>query len=146
MAFASGVSALAALVAWPDATAAPAAILAIIAGASLAGAARTERNARHRRRFVLHFGNETLRVDLPGHRLQRPRSWSVHFDQVRDLYVLAGDDGRHALVVEVTSDTGATPAVLVDRVGEDELDELRRLWSLLRAAFGLTRLAPPPEV
>ncbi|MGA9524766.1 MAG: hypothetical protein WBV82_25130, partial [Myxococcaceae bacterium] len=115
---------------------------------AVVAAARTERNARQRRRFVLHFGNETLRIDLPGHRLQRPRSWSVHFDQIRDVYVLAGDEGNHALVVEfaeVAADATAVTAVLVDCVGDEEVDELRRLWSLLRAAFGLTRLESPPE-
>jgi hypothetical protein len=138
---ACGVGVLAALMAWPGSNVTLAAILALIAGVALAGAGRAERNARQQRRFVLHFGNETLRVDLPGRWLQRPRSWSVHFDEIRDLYVLAGDDGSHSLIVEVAG--GA--AVLVDRVEEAELDELRRLWSLLRAAFGLTRLGTPTE-
>ncbi len=141
---ASGVGAVAAQIATPDANVALAAGLAVLAGLGLVGAGRVERSARQRRRFVLHFGNEALRVDAPGG-LRRPgRSWSAHFDDIADVYVLAHADGSHALVVELRPGQAPTqPEVLVDRVQDDELDELRRLWSLLRAAFGLTRPGPP---
>lgn len=101
-----------------------------------------ERRARGRRRFVLHFGTETLRLDTSGG-VRGPISRTVHFDAVRDLYVLVGTGGRHTLVVDVEVRAGKPPlsVVMVDGVSEAEADELQRVWTTLRAAFGLR---PPP--
>lgn len=110
-------------------------------------AARADRGVRQRRRFVLHFADETLRLDLPGDLRRRGHSLRLSFDDVRDVYVLERHDGRFSLVVEVQHEGEASkPALLVDEVQPSETEELKRLWLTLRAAFGIRPAAtPPPE-
>ncbi len=138
----AGLAAVAALVSgsgtgWPAALAAVGGGLFLLSGA-------LERRARGRRRFLLHFGTETLRLDLPGG-LRGPTTQTVPFDAVTDLYVLVGADGVHALWVELTvrEDHPPVARLLVDGVPEAESEGLRRLWTTLRAAFGLRPPAAP---
>ncbi len=123
-----------------------AAVLAACGGALLLLSQRLDRRARDQRRFVLHFGTETLRVDTP-RGLRGASTRSVPFDAVVDLYVLVDDAGRHALWAEVAVDEDAPPraVLLVDGVPEAESDALRRLWTTLRSAFGLRPPGQPKE-
>lgn len=123
-----------------------AAVLAACGGALLLLSQRLDRRAREQRRFVLHFGTETLRVDTP-RGLRGASTRTVPFDAVVDLYVLVDDAGRHALWADVATDEDAPPraVLLVDGVSEAESDALGRLWRTLRAAFGLRPPGPPKE-
>ncbi len=93
---------------------------------------------RGRRRFILHFGTETLRLDLPSSGA-RAFTRTLSFDDVADLYVLEAPDGTCALVVEARFSPGRPPTacVLVDGVTEVGRADLQRLWVTLRAAFGI---------
>jgi hypothetical protein len=121
-----------------------AAALALISAGLFALGNRLERRAAARRRFILHFGTETLRLDGPAG-LRGRATRTVSFDAVKDLYVLVGADGRCALVAELEVTPGAPTlsTVLVDGVAPEAREELRRVWVTLRAAFGLK--APPAE-
>ncbi|MBX5481756.1 MAG: hypothetical protein IRZ16_07930 [Myxococcaceae bacterium] len=112
------------------------------AGLAVALGGRLERHTRHRRRFVLHFADETVRVDLQGGLWRRPISRTWPFDAVKGLYVVEKRGGVFSLWMEAAKAPGSArtvPVLLVDGVPADDVEALRRLWTTLRAAFGLTR-------
>lgn len=122
-----------------------AAALALSAGGLLWVAASLRKRRKLGRRFVLNFATESLRLDAPAPRSAMPRSTVVHFDAVREVAVLVRDDERFSLVVDYAPSPAAPDIrseVLVDDVDPDEVEELRRIWRMLRGAFGL-RPAPP---
>lgn len=124
---------------------AAAAALALLAGLLLWVAASLRKRRKLRRRFVLNFATESLRLDAPAPRSAMPRSTVVHFDAIREVAVLVRGDDRFSLVVDYAPHPAAPEVlseVLVDEVRPDEVEELRRIWRMLRGAFGL-RPAPP---
>jgi hypothetical protein len=97
-----------------------------------------------RRRFALHFRTETLRVEhltwAPG----ATRTHVVPFDDVTSVEVVPRGPGRRALVVEWREAPDQPPrqAVLVEHILPAEEETLRRVWRMLRNAFGLKASAP----
>lgn len=137
------IGALGALVADPGGSIALALCLGASGALSAALGGRLERRVRHRRRFILNFADELVRVDLPGGLWHRPSTNTWHFDEVREVFVEARADGQLRLLMEVgppgSSDRRRT-VLLVDAVQSFEAEPLRRLWTALRAALGVTRL------
>ncbi len=92
-----------------------------------------------RRRFVLHFPTERLRVEhlrwAPG----ATRVEWVPFDEVFAVEVLERAPKRYALLVAWRSGEKQEErrAVLVEHIGEGEEEALFRVWRLLHNAFGL---------
>lgn len=116
---------------------------AAVCGALVLAGMWAEGRRRARRGFVLNFGTESLRVDLPPARGRRtPVSWVVKFDAVRDVRVV--ERGRRRFGLSVRFDDPTKPGkgaereeLLVDAVAPGEIDDLRRLWRVLYNAFGL---------
>jgi hypothetical protein len=92
-----------------------------------------------RRRFVLHFASERLRVEqlrwAPG---ATRKEW-VPFDAVTAVEVVERAPRRYALVVAWREGATEEPrrAVLVEHIGAGEEEALLRVWRLLHNAFGL---------
>ena len=92
-----------------------------------------------RRRFVLHFASERLRLEqlrwAPG---ATRREW-VPFDEVCAVEVVERGPRRYALVVawRPEGQTETRRAVLVEHIGASEEEALFRVWRLLHNAFGL---------
>ncbi|ADO71199.1 hypothetical protein [Stigmatella aurantiaca] len=98
-----------------------------------------------RRRFVLHFRSETLRLEhltwAPG----TTRTQVIPFDDVTSVEVVHRPaSGRRALLVawRVTPEQPSRQAALVEHILESEEETLRRVSRMLRNAFGLKASAP----
>jgi hypothetical protein len=111
--------------------------LAILAGLSFAASTFIEQRARRPRRFVLNFDSETLRLEAPARMTGNPRSLTIPFDAIRDVAVVTGPGRGFWLEARFEEDGGERAQVLVDRVAPGEVETLRRVWRLLRDAFGL---------
>ncbi|NTX04033.1 hypothetical protein [Myxococcus sp. CA040A] len=111
--------------------------LALVAAALVGVALRFEARLG-RRRFVLHFRSETLRLERLAWTPGATRSELVPFDAVRAVHLVERPGPRYALVVEYAPE-GAQPqrAVLVEDVRRSEGESLHRMWRVLSNAFGL---------
>ena len=101
-----------------------------------------------RRRFVLHFHTETLRLDTLRWAPGASRTQWVPFDAVTAVETVEQPSGRYSLVV-CWRDKSLAPegakgeqdaprrAVLVANVGRAEEEALFRVWRMLHNAFGL---------
>lgn len=93
-----------------------------------------------RRRFVLNFATESLRIDdLPPH----PRTRVLPFDDITALDVVPDGSGRFAL--RLSARGAAATELLVRAVSADDVEQLRRLWRLLCDAFGIRRAGAGPS-
>jgi hypothetical protein len=111
-------------------------LLGVAAAALMGVAARTRARHRHRRRFVLNFADETLRLESFASAGALRATVRVHpFDAVEELEVEPREQGGFRLVVRMGTPPGR--AVLVDEVLGEEIAQLRQLWAMLRAAFGI---------
>lgn len=95
-----------------------------------------------RRRFVLHFHTETLRLDALRWAPGASRTQRVPFDAVTAVETVQQRSGRYTLVVrwrEPAPDAEPTSrrAVLIADVRPSEEDALFRVWRMLHNAFGL---------
>lgn len=92
-----------------------------------------------RRRFVLHFHTETLRLDTLRWAPGAARSEQVPFDAVTAVETVQRPDGRYALRVCWRPAPGEEPrrALLVEQVTRSEEEALFRVWRMLHNAFGL---------
>ncbi len=92
-----------------------------------------------RRRFVLHFPTERLRVEQLRWAPGATRVDWVPFDEVFAVEVVERAPKRYALVVAWHSGDKREErrAVLVEHIGEGEEEALFRVWRLLHNAFGL---------
>lgn len=133
----------------------PVPILSLVLGVgalALVGLALRLEGRLGRRRFVLHFATETLRLDQLRWAPGASRTEQVHFDAVRAVEVVERAPQRYALVVawgegpppaepqEEDTPQEEPPlrrAVLVEGVGPNEEEALLRVWRLLHNAFGL---------
>jgi hypothetical protein len=110
-----------------------------VTAAALVGFALRLEGQLGRRRFVLHFPSERLRVEklrwAPG---ATRRQW-VPFDEVCAVEVVERSPRRYALVVAWRPSDGKETrrAVLVEHIGTGEEEALFRVWRLLHNAFGL---------
>lgn len=92
-----------------------------------------------RRRFVLHFPTERLRLEQLRWAPGATRVEWVPFDEVFAVEVVERATRRYALVVAWRSGGKGEErrAVLVEHIGAGEEDALFRVWRLLHNAFGL---------
>jgi hypothetical protein len=99
-----------------------------------------------RRRFVLHFATETLRLERLTWAPSATRMETIPFDDVTAVEVLQRPSGRY--FIRVTWKAGPKEqreersAVLVDHVRPGESETLERVWRMLHNAFGLKASAP----
>lgn len=111
--------------------------LAVLSAAFTGTAISTRGRLRSPERFVLNFATESLRLDAPS-RAGKATCEVVPFDSVVDLRVVP--TGRHGFGLALDyagADGGTRATLLVKHSGADEIDDLRRLWRVLRHAFGL---------
>ncbi|WP_163996936.1 hypothetical protein [Pyxidicoccus caerfyrddinensis] len=115
----------------------PAAALAL-AAAGLVGLALRLESRLGRRRFVLHFRSESLRVEHLAWTPGATRAELVPFDAVKAVHMVERPGPRYALVVEYAlEDEAPRRAVLVEGVRPAEGETLHRVWRMLSNAFGL---------
>jgi len=118
----------------------PASALGLLA-AALVGLALGLEARLGRRRFVLHFRSESLRLERLAWTPGATRAELVPFDAVRAVHMVERPGPRYALVVEYTPDAAAEAplrrAVLVEHIHPTEGETLHRVWRLLSNAFGL---------
>nr|BDT33571.1 hypothetical protein MFMH1_32400 [Myxococcus sp. MH1] len=113
------------------------ATLALVA-AALVGAALRLESKLGRRRFVLHFRSETLRVERLAWTPGATRTELIPFDEVRAVHIVERTGSGYALVVEYgPQGAQARHAVLVEKVRHAEGETLHRVWRMLSNAFGL---------
>jgi hypothetical protein len=118
----------------------PAAAVALaVAAAVLVGLALRLESALGRRRFVLHFRSESLRVERLAWAPGATRAEVVPFDAVKAVHMVERPGPRYALVVEYVLEEDAPPrrALLVEGVRPSEGEALHRVWRMLSNAFGL---------
>ncbi|MCY1015213.1 hypothetical protein [Pyxidicoccus sp. MSG2] len=118
----------------------PAASLALaVAAAVLVGLALRLESRLGRRRFVLHFRSESLRVEHLAWTPGATRAELVPFDAVKAVHMVERPGPRYALVVEYVLEDDEQPrrAVLVEGVRPAEGETLHRVWRMLSNAFGL---------
>ena len=119
--------------AWPVGAVALAAAAAGLVGGALWLEARLAR-----RRFVLHFRTEELRLERLTWAPGATRAERVPFDAVKAVHMVERPGARHALVVEYAPPgSGPRRAVLVEGVRAAERQTLHRVWRMLSNAFGL---------
>jgi hypothetical protein len=124
--------------------------LGLLAAALVGQALRLE-GRLGRRRFVLHFPSERLRLEQLRWAPGATRALWVLFDEVTAVEVVQRPDGTYALVVCWGAGEAPGPApgqarkperaprreVLVEHIGAHEQEALVRVWRLLHNAFGL---------
>ncbi|MCP3105426.1 hypothetical protein LZ198_41845 [Myxococcus sp. K15C18031901] len=117
----------------------PAAALGLgVLAASLVGLALRLESRMARRRFVLHFRSETLRLEQLAWTPGATRARLIPFDAVRAVHLVERPGPRYALVVEYAQEKEETQrAVLVEAVRAAEGETLHRVWRMLSNAFGL---------
>lgn len=111
----------------------PAVMLAVLGAALLLAGDRLFK-AYARRRFILNFATESLRIDDLAPRV---RTRMMHFDEVSAVEI--APDGERSFALVLTARTQPVREVLVGKVGGEDVEELRALWRLLHDAFGLRR-------
>jgi hypothetical protein len=95
-----------------------------------------ERRAAVRRRFVLNFQTETLRLDFADARTGSPRTEMVPFDDVEKVVCATGRKGKQELRVHYrVAEQGTKSSVLVSDAGAREVLDLQRVERLLRNAL-----------
>ena len=126
------------LVGWEGGTLPAAAVALAVAAAVLVGLALRLESRLGRRRFVLHFRSESLRVEHLAWTPGATRAELVPFDAVKAVHMVERPGPRYALVVEYAlEDAPPRRAVLVEGVRPAEGETLHRVWRMLSNAFGL---------
>ncbi|CAM3159034.1 hypothetical protein [Corallococcus soli] len=113
-----------------------ASLLLGLAGALVVGALVLEARLQ-RRRFVLHFKTESLRLETLAWAPGAARTQTLPFDDVRAVDIVQPPGGRYSLVVEYGPEEAPQRALLVRGVRPQEGETLHRVWRLLHNAFGL---------
>jgi hypothetical protein len=92
-----------------------------------------------RRRFVLHFPSERLRLERLRWAPGATRAQWVPFDEVTAVEVVERAAKHYALVVvwRAAGEEQPRREVLVERIPASEQEALVRVWRLLHNAFGL---------
>ncbi|MCP3141178.1 hypothetical protein [Pyxidicoccus xibeiensis] len=112
----------------------------VVVGAFLVGMALWLESRLGRRRFVLHFRSESLRLERLAWAPGATRAELVPFNAVRAVHMVERPGPRYALVVEYAREEQAQAlqrAVLVEGVRPSETQTLHRVWRMLSNAFGL---------
>jgi hypothetical protein len=139
LALAVGFAAGAVVLVGQESGAVPAAAAGLgLVAAGLVGAALWLEARLGRRRFVLHFRTEELRLERLTWAPGATRAERVPFDAVKAVHKEQRPGGRHAVVVEYAlPGSGTRRAVLVEGVRASEGQALHRVWRMLSNAFGL---------
>jgi hypothetical protein len=95
-----------------------------------------------RRRFVLHFRSDMLRVERLAWSPRAVRTWTIPFDDVTAVEVVKRPSGHAAIQVAWKADPEEHREVLVDHVRPGEAETLHRVHRMLHNAFGLKASAP----
>jgi hypothetical protein len=95
-----------------------------------------------RRRFVLHFRTDTLRLERLAWAPRATRTWTLPFDDVTAVEVVQRPSGHSAIQVAWRAGPEERREVLVERVRPSEAEALRRVQRMLHNAFGLKASAP----
>lgn len=107
-----------------------------LAGALVVAALVLEARLK-RRRFVLHFKTESLRLETLAWAPGAAKAQTLPFDDVRAVHIVQSPDGRYSLVVEYGPLEAPRRALMVRDVRPQEGETLHRVWRLLHNAFGL---------
>lgn len=143
---ACGVGSLALLVLAPGSYGAPAGLA--LAAAALVGYALRLEARLGRRRFVLHFATEALRLERLSWAPSATRTETVPFDDVTAVQIVQRPSGHYAIVVTWKAKAGPQEqleerrAPLVEQVLPSEEETLYRVWRMLHNAFGLKASEP----
>jgi hypothetical protein len=143
---ACGVGSLALLMLAPSHYGAPAGV-ALVAAALVGYALRLEARLG-RRRFVLHFATETLRLERLSWAPSATRTETIPFDDVTAVQLVQRPSGHYAIVVTWKAKTGPQEqpeerrAPLVEHVRPSEEETLYPVWRMLHNAFGLKASEP----
>jgi hypothetical protein len=147
---ACGVGSLVLLVLAPSHYGAPA-VLAL-AAAVLVGYALRREARLGRRRFVLHFATEALRLERLSWAPSATRTETIPFDDVTAVQMVQRPSGHYAIVVTWKAKVGPKVgpkeqleerrAPLVEQVRPSEEETLYRVWRMLHNAFGLKASEP----
>lgn len=144
LAAACGLGSLTLLVLAPSHYGTPA-VLALGAAAFIGYALRVEARLG-RRRFVLHFATETLRLERLTWAPSATRTETVPFDDVTAVQVVQRPSGHYAILVVYQAGPPERRkerrAVLVEQVRPGETETLHRVWRMLHNAFGLKASEP----
>lgn len=133
-----GLSAVVLLAARPSHVGTPLVLGAV--AAAFVGAALHLEGRLGRRRFVLHFHTETLRLETLRWAPGGSRTELVPFDAVTAVETVQQPSGLYTLVVRWRAgpeEAEPRRAVLVDAVTRAEEESLLRVWRMLHNAFGL---------
>jgi hypothetical protein len=147
---ACGVGSLALLVLDPSHYGAPAGLA--LAAAVLVGYALRLEARLGRRRFVLHFATEVLRLEHLSWAPSATRTETIPFDDVTAVQMVQRPSGHYAIVVTWKAKVGPKVgpkeqfeerrAPLVEQVLPSEEETLYRVWRMLHNAFGLKASEP----
>ncbi len=135
-----GVGSIILLLARPGEALAPMA-LGLGAAACIGFALRLEARLS-RRRFVLHFHTETLRLERLTWAPGATRTQAIPFDEVTAVEVLQHPSGHLSLRVAWREGAQEHRAVLVERIRPSEARTLHRVHRMLHNAFGLRASEP----
>jgi hypothetical protein len=144
LAAACAVGSLSLLIVAPSRSGVPLA-LGVGAAALIGYALRLEAHLG-RRRFVLHFATETLRLERLAWAPSATRTETVPFDDVTAVEVVQRPSGHYALLVSYKSGPKepreVRRQVLVEQIRPSEAETLHRVWRMLHNAFGLKASEP----
>ncbi len=113
-----------------------------LASAAFVGCAFRLEAQLGRRRFVLHFHTETLRLERLTWAPRAVRMETVRFDDVTAVQVVQRPSGHYAVIVVWRQDEQERREALVEHARPSEGDTLHRVWRMLHNAFGLKASAP----
>jgi hypothetical protein len=113
-----------------------------LGSAACAGYAFRLEAGLERRRFVLHFHTETLRLERLTWAPRAARTLAIRFDDVTAVQVVQRPTGHYAIVVVWRAGDQEQRAVLVEQARPSEGETLHRVWRMLHNAFGLKASAP----
>jgi hypothetical protein len=144
LAAACGVGSLSLLVLVPSHYGVPA-VLGLAAATFLGYAFRVEARLG-RRRFVLHFATEMLRLERLSWAPSATRTETIPFDDVTAVEVVQRPSGYHAIIVSWRAGPEKKReerrAALVEQIRPGEAETLHRVWRMLHNAFGLKASGP----
>jgi hypothetical protein len=99
-----------------------------------------------RRRFVLHFATETLRLERLAWAPSATRTETIPFDDVTAVHVVQRPTGHYAILIVYQAGPPKRReerrAVLVEQARPGEAETLHRVWRMLHNAFGLKASEP----